>query len=54
MARLPDDMKETPSQTAGPYVHIGLVPRAAGFGIGTGFGRQAACSGVGNGNASSV
>ena len=25
--------RETPSQTAGPYVHIGLVPRAAGFEI---------------------
>lgn len=24
-------LKETPSQTAGPYVHIGLAPRAAGF-----------------------
>ena len=31
MAWAPDDRKETPSQTAGPYVHIGLVPRAAGF-----------------------
>lgn len=29
MARL----KETPSQTAGPYVHIGLAPKAAGFDI---------------------
>src|SRR3569833_2847543 len=28
-ARLP----ETPSQTAGPYVHIGLIPRQAGFDI---------------------
>ena len=26
-------LKETPSQTAGPYVHIGLAPRAAGFEI---------------------
>ena len=26
-------LKETPSQTAGPYVHIGLAPGAAGFGI---------------------
>ena len=26
-------LKETPSQTAGPYVHIGLAPRAAGFDI---------------------
>jgi protocatechuate 3,4-dioxygenase alpha subunit len=25
--------KETPSQTAGPYVHIGLAPAAAGFRI---------------------
>lgn len=25
--------RETPSQTAGPYVHIGLAPRAAGFRI---------------------
>lgn len=24
-------IKETPSQTAGPYVHIGLAPGAAGF-----------------------
>lgn len=28
-----DDLKETPSQTAGPYVHIGLAPAAAGFDI---------------------
>ena len=26
-------MRETASQTAGPYVHIGLAPRAAGFDI---------------------
>jgi len=26
-------LRETPSQTAGPYVHIGLAPRAAGFDI---------------------
>lgn len=26
-------LKETPSQTAGPYVHIGLAPGAAGFQI---------------------
>lgn len=26
-------LKETPSQTAGPYVHIGLAPAAAGFEI---------------------
>ena len=24
---------ETPSQTAGPYVHIGLIPHQAGFDI---------------------
>jgi protocatechuate 3,4-dioxygenase, alpha subunit len=24
---------ETPSQTAGPYVHIGLIPQQAGFDI---------------------
>ncbi|MEL6121090.1 MAG: protocatechuate 3,4-dioxygenase subunit alpha [Pseudomonadota bacterium] len=28
-----DDFKETPSQTAGPFVHIGLAPGAAGFDI---------------------
>jgi protocatechuate 3,4-dioxygenase, alpha subunit len=28
-----DYLKETPSQTAGPYVHIGLIPHQAGFGI---------------------
>ncbi len=26
-------LHETPSQTAGPYVHIGLIPRQAGFEI---------------------
>lgn len=26
-------LRETPSQTAGPYVHIGLAPGAAGFDI---------------------
>lgn len=26
-------LKETPSQTAGPFVHIGLVPRQAGFAV---------------------
>jgi protocatechuate 3,4-dioxygenase, alpha subunit len=26
-----DYLQETPSQTAGPYVHIGLAPGAAGF-----------------------
>jgi protocatechuate 3,4-dioxygenase alpha subunit len=28
-----DYRKETPSQTAGPYVHIGLIPQQAGFDI---------------------
>ncbi|MBW4709119.1 protocatechuate 3,4-dioxygenase subunit alpha [Roseobacter sp. YSTF-M11] len=28
-----DYLRETPSQTAGPYVHIGLSPGAAGFDI---------------------
>ena len=28
-----DTLRETPSQTAGPYVHIGLAPRAAGFAL---------------------
>ncbi|WP_394688872.1 protocatechuate 3,4-dioxygenase subunit alpha [Hoeflea sp.] len=28
-----DYLRETPSQTAGPYVHIGLAPGAAGFDI---------------------
>src|SRR6187551_3495366 len=28
-----DYLKETPSQTAGPYVHIGLIPHMAGFNI---------------------
>ncbi|THD82855.1 protocatechuate 3,4-dioxygenase subunit alpha [Aliigemmobacter aestuarii] len=32
-----DYLKETPSQTAGPYVHIGLAPGAAGFQI---YGRE--------------
>ena len=31
MAQTLDYLKETPSQTAGPYVHIGLAPKAAGF-----------------------
>ena len=33
---MPQDLgylKETPSQTAGPYVHIGLIPQQAGFDI---------------------
>ncbi len=33
MARKPEYVKESPSQTAGPYVHIGLAPGAAGFEI---------------------
>ena len=33
MARAPEYQEETPSQTAGPYVHIGLAPGAAGFEI---------------------
>lgn len=33
MANRPDYLSETPSQTAGPYVHIGLAPGAAGFDI---------------------
>ena len=28
-----DYLAETPSQTAGPYVHIGLIPHQAGFDI---------------------
>jgi len=28
-----DYLRESPSQTAGPYVHIGLIPRQAGFDI---------------------
>ena len=33
MVRKPEYQRETPSQTAGPYVHIGLAPGAAGFEI---------------------
>ncbi|RFP91115.1 protocatechuate 3,4-dioxygenase subunit alpha [Rhodobacteraceae bacterium 63075] len=33
MSNTPKYLKETPSQTAGPYVHIGLAPGAAGFEI---------------------
>lgn len=33
MAQRLDYLQETPSQTAGPYVHIGLAPGAAGFDI---------------------
>ncbi|SFI33900.1 protocatechuate 3,4-dioxygenase subunit alpha [Jannaschia pohangensis] len=31
MAERSDRLRETPSQTAGPYVHIGLAPTAAGI-----------------------
>src|ERR1700739_109871 len=30
---VPPYFPETPSQTAGPYVHIGLIPNQAGFDI---------------------
>jgi protocatechuate 3,4-dioxygenase alpha subunit len=33
MAQPLDYLKETASQTAGPYVHIGLIPQQAGFDI---------------------
>jgi protocatechuate 3,4-dioxygenase alpha subunit len=33
MAQALNYLKESASQTAGPYVHIGLAPGAAGFGI---------------------
>ena len=33
MIPLQPTLKETPSQTAGPYVHIGLIPHQAGFDI---------------------
>ena len=33
MMNRPPLLKETASQTAGPYVHIGLAPKAAGFDI---------------------
>ncbi|MBX2832672.1 MAG: protocatechuate 3,4-dioxygenase subunit alpha [Rhodospirillales bacterium] len=33
MAQPLDYLKETASQTAGPYVHIGLIPKQAGFDI---------------------
>jgi len=38
-----DDLKESPSQTAGPYVHIGCVPETAGLnrrGMGAQLGGQ--------------
>ena len=31
MAQSLNYLRESPSQTAGPYAHIGLAPRAAGF-----------------------
>lgn len=31
MVRAPDELAETPSQTAGPYVHIGLTPAFIGI-----------------------
>ena len=31
MAQAPETQKETPSQTAGPFLHIGLAPGAAGL-----------------------
>lgn len=40
-------LKETASQTAGPYVHIGLIPRQAGFDIfQNNFGNVVAAPGV--------
>jgi protocatechuate 3,4-dioxygenase alpha subunit len=40
-------LPETPSQTAGPYVHIGLIPNQAGFDIfQNNFGGDIAVSGV--------
>lgn len=33
MSNTLNTLRETPSQTAGPYVHIGLAPGAAGFDI---------------------
>jgi protocatechuate 3,4-dioxygenase alpha subunit len=33
MFQMLSQLKETPSQTAGPYVHIGLIPHQAGFDI---------------------
>jgi protocatechuate 3,4-dioxygenase, alpha subunit len=33
MAQALDYLGETPSQTAGPYVHIGLIPHQAGFDV---------------------
>ena len=32
-------LKETPSQTAGPYVHIGLMPQVAGLAVPPELGR---------------
>lgn len=36
------DLKETPSQTAGPYVHIGLATEVAGFHVFPAFGTDIA------------
>src|SRR5271166_768679 len=33
MLQRPAYLKESPSQTAGPYLHIGLIPHQAGFDI---------------------
>ncbi|TIT11603.1 MAG: protocatechuate 3,4-dioxygenase subunit alpha, partial [Mesorhizobium sp.] len=33
MAQSLDRLKESPSQTAGPYVHIGLTPNFCGIGV---------------------
>ena len=33
MANTPRHLKESPSQTAGPYVHIGCTPNFAGVGV---------------------
>src|SRR6266403_1352917 len=45
---IPCYLPETPSQTAGPYVHIGLIPKQAGFEIfETNFSGDIAGPGVG-------
>jgi len=45
---IPSYLPETPSQTAGPYVHIGLIPKQAGFEIfETNFSGDIAGPGVG-------
>jgi len=44
---IPTYLPETPSQTAGPYVHIGLIPKQAGFEIfENNFSGDIACPGV--------